>query len=90
MVRALDRNVAAILENENVAYKREEWMTSRGRIRAFVEWKMGGERAHSREIEFNVCFSDLQKHFPNIRYAKLARDTSTEPYHHLIFIVPIW
>ena len=48
MVGALDRNVAAILENENVAYKREEWMTSRGRIRAFVEWKMGGEQAYSR------------------------------------------
>jgi len=48
MVGALDRNVAAILENENVAYKREKWMTSRERIRAFVEWKMGGERAHRR------------------------------------------
>jgi len=48
MVGALDRNVAAILENENVAYKREEWMTSRGRIRAFVEWKMDEERAYSR------------------------------------------
>lgn len=60
-------------------------MTSRGRIRTFVEWEMGEERRERerengrastqtcREIESNVCFSDLQKHFSNIRRAKLAQ-----------------
>lgn len=63
-------------------------MTSRGRIRAFVELEMGRERVRCRKIEFNVCFSDLQKHFSNIHYAKHVRDNFS-PSRRLLFMISI-